>query len=144
MSSFGEELDDAASEKLQGSMIKCEECGIACAGKSHYNMHIRTHTGERPYICKICRFGFTQKVNQSLKTHVLKMTIRAIYVVTWKSTLTRSHLNVQSARTNAGGAMHWMGTWEFIQVSSIEFHWNSKATTITPTSPERQRFNYPG
>ena len=55
------EIDDKSS-----SLIKCEECGIMCAGKSHYDVHIRSHTGERPYICKICGFGFTQKVK---KTH---------------------------------------------------------------------------
>ena len=50
------------SDEKPGSLIKCEECGIMCAGKSHYDVHIRSHTGERPYICKICGFGFTQKV----------------------------------------------------------------------------------
>ena len=50
-------------EDKSGSLLKCEECGISCAGKSHYDVHIRSHTGERPYICKICGFGFTQKVN---------------------------------------------------------------------------------
>ena len=51
--------DDDKSKNL----IKCEECGLTCAGRSHYNVHIRSHTGERPYICHICGFGFTQKEN---------------------------------------------------------------------------------
>lgn len=49
-------------EEKQKNLIKCEECGLTCAGRSHYNVHIRSHTGERPYICHVCGFGFTQKV----------------------------------------------------------------------------------
>ena len=52
---------DNSSRNL--NLIKCEQCGLICAGQSHYQVHIRSHTGERPYKCSICGVAFTQKGN---------------------------------------------------------------------------------
>ncbi|CAG5088288.1 Oidioi.mRNA.OKI2018_I69.PAR.g11800.t2.cds [Oikopleura dioica] len=65
---MNQEENGEDDQERSGSLIKCEECGISCAGKSHYDVHIRSHTGERPYICKVCGFGFTQKGN--LRRHM--------------------------------------------------------------------------
>lgn len=45
----------------------CTHCEKSFGKSSHLRDHIRTHTGDRPYLCKYCGKGFTQYSN--LRTH---------------------------------------------------------------------------
>nr|XP_039264479.1 ikaros family zinc finger protein-like isoform X2 [Styela clava] len=66
-----EESDNGQDCESKGSaihgknlnLISCEDCGLICAGQSHYQVHVRSHTGERPFKCAICGVAFTQKGN---------------------------------------------------------------------------------
>ena len=40
-------------EKSSINLITCHTCGLTCNGQSHYEVHIRSHTGERPFKCHI-------------------------------------------------------------------------------------------
>ena len=44
---------------LGKNLYTCEFCQKKFAVKQHYEDHVRTHTGERPFTCSRCGFGFT-------------------------------------------------------------------------------------
>ncbi|XP_066151341.1 zinc finger protein 239-like [Euwallacea fornicatus] len=49
------------------TMFQCNICQLQLTTKSSLNAHIRTHTGERPFVCGQCDRGFT--TSQQLKSH---------------------------------------------------------------------------
>ena len=41
----------------------CSFCGRSCSSSNYLKIHLRIHTGEKPYKCNICEKSFTDKSN---------------------------------------------------------------------------------
>lgn len=66
----------ALSRARAGRLTVCEICEKPFSCQSALEIHIRTHTKERPYMCQICQRSFTTKGN--LKQHLLTHNITDI------------------------------------------------------------------
>ena len=50
---------------------KCDVCGATCADRSNLVVHMRVHTGERPYKCDVCHAAFSESghLSRHMRTH---------------------------------------------------------------------------
>ncbi|XP_054710098.1 zinc finger protein 33B-like [Uloborus diversus] len=68
----------------------CTYCHYTSYYKTHMEKHVRTHTGERPFVCETCGKGFTQK--HSLQSHRFLHSSNQEYVCPTLLPIVGSHL----------------------------------------------------
>ncbi|KAK9502568.1 hypothetical protein O3M35_011319 [Rhynocoris fuscipes] len=57
--------------KLKKSVHQCEDCGREFSLAYNLKKHRRTHTGEKPYVCKECGLSYSQ--SGGLRNHILSI-----------------------------------------------------------------------
>ena len=58
----------AEKDYLKKYFYKCPDCNRSYSSVTRYEVHLRTHTGEKPFECAVCKKKFNEKGN--LKAHV--------------------------------------------------------------------------
>jgi len=68
---FGDSSEADEDKPLRKRLHPCSECNLVCFSPSHLGKHMRKHTGELPYTCKVCSKGFSLKSNMErhLRSH---------------------------------------------------------------------------
>jgi DNA-directed RNA polymerase subunit RPC12/RpoP len=51
--------------------FECTMCGKACSRSDHLTEHMRTHSGDRPYVCTTCgqAFSLSSTLTAHMRTH---------------------------------------------------------------------------
>jgi len=85
---------------------KCPLCGKILQRRGAVEMHMRTHTGERPYMCLNCHKKLQREVwSASQSVSIMRRTVAHAhknYHELWDFHLSRSWLNLVIAKTISG------------------------------------------
>ncbi|WAR18155.1 ZNF84-like protein [Mya arenaria] len=66
-----EASDDSQMGRIRAKIFHCPLCAKMFGDRTKLMNHLRTHTGEKPFVCHICNKGFAEKSN--LRRHQIKV-----------------------------------------------------------------------
>lgn len=61
-------LTNEALRNSEDRHLQCIECDYFAISESKLRMHMRTHTGEKPFFCSFCPYKSSQ--NSNLRKHI--------------------------------------------------------------------------
>lgn len=64
-----DEPEQAGARERRETNLPCQTCGRVFGSAANLRAHVRTHTGERPFVCQVCGWSFAQRSN--LRRHQL-------------------------------------------------------------------------
>lgn len=99
------QLEEERKMKPKASQ-QCPICNKVIQGAGKLPRHMRTHTGEKPYMCTICEVRFTRYVEQHLSVQILVIILLYVFHIKrpWGD-----HLEISSCAFKAAGYVKLQG-----------------------------------